>query len=94
MPSPVHPIDPDATRPPVAAVNDTTLEHTPAEVAASPSAPRSLDLPGYSVERELGRGGTGVVYQARQLRPSRPVALKMVLVGRTRQPRATAAVLG
>ena len=42
------------------------------------------DLPGYRVERELGRGGMGVVYLARQAHANRMVALKMVLADRGR----------
>lgn len=38
-------------------------------------------LPGYHLMDELGRGGMGVVFKARQLSPERIVAVKMILSG-------------
>jgi serine/threonine-protein kinase len=74
------------------ACGQSSQPDTVSSVAAAPSAnsylcppcrrdaiDHPLPVPGYEIERKLGRGGMGVVYLARSTATNQPVALKLIV---------------
>jgi predicted Ser/Thr protein kinase len=88
---PTQPSDPDATIAPRGDPLGDTVTKAPGAPVAAPQ--EAAAVPGFVLEGELGRGGMGVVYRARQVPLNRPVALKMVLSGAHADPKDRARFL-
>ncbi len=68
------PVDPDVTSVGQVFNPEQTLDFT-----VSQSTKYKINIPGYELIHELGRGAMGVVYKARQIRADRIVALKLMI---------------
>ena len=63
---------------------ETRSDDGPAPTASAefPSIGESVMIGNYRIIRKLGAGGMGIVYEAEQQHPKRPVALKVIKGGR------------
>jgi pSer/pThr/pTyr-binding forkhead associated (FHA) protein len=79
-----EPDGPAPRRPDEDVVLDQTRIISPGDtldIQHDPSAAPTIEIPGYQIGREIGRGGMGIVYETVQVSTQRTVALKIMLEG-------------
>lgn len=70
-----------ASGPSEISANSPDITFIPGTLAEALAERRHPEIPNYEILEEIGRGGMGIVYRARQFRPDRIVAVKMLRLG-------------